>query len=257
MHIDLGGKVVLVTGGAQRVGRSISTAVAAAGADVIVNHWGVGVDAARTAREIEALGRRAVCVEADVSDPRAADALVRRSVEELGRIDVLIHNAGNSVFADFLEVSVEQFDASFDLFVRGPFFLSQSVAKVMLEQGGGKIIAIIGNSYYEAWPQRVGHTVAKSALARLVECMAVALSPTVQCVGVSPAQIMATDSGENLRVQESRGERTEGGTITTRGGTSFLKGSEEDLAELITYLCGSTAYLNGAVIPLDGGKHLF
>lgn len=251
----LAGTVVMVTGGAQRVGRSIGLAVAAQGADVVVVHHRTPGDASDTVRDIATLGRRAIAVDADISDPTQADVVVSRAVDELGRLDVLVHNAGNSVFTGFLETTVDQFDASFDLFVKGPFFLTQAAAKVMIPQGGGKIIALVGNSYYEAWPERVSHTVAKSALARLVECLAVALSPTVQCLAICPAQVLRTDSAQNRAVQALRGEQASA-NHTVHGGVPFRNGSVDDVTELVSYLCGSTPYLNGAVIPLDGGKHL-
>jgi NAD(P)-dependent dehydrogenase (short-subunit alcohol dehydrogenase family) len=252
---NLQGMVVLVTGGAQRVGREIVTAVAAAGADVVVSHFNTPADAAETVDRVQALGRRAIAVDADISDPAQATRLVDEAVRGLGRLDVLVHNAGNSMFSDFLDTTVEQFDASFDLFVKGPFFLSQAAARVMMEQGRGKIIALIGNSLYESWPERVSHTIAKSSLARMVECLAVALSPVVQTVGISPAQVLKTESGQNRAAQALRGEET-GQEHTLHGGVRFRNGSTEDVTELVTYLCGSTPYLNGAVIPLDGGKHL-
>src|SRR5439155_22013800 len=133
----------LVTGGAERVGAEIVRALAAAGADVAVNHLGTADAARETVAAVEACGRRAVAIEADVGSPASCRELVMSTVDELGRLDLLVHNASTFVTRPFLELTEDDFEQSFGVGVRGPFFLSQAAARVMLESGSGKIIALI------------------------------------------------------------------------------------------------------------------
>jgi NAD(P)-dependent dehydrogenase (short-subunit alcohol dehydrogenase family) len=253
---SLDGRVALVTGGAERVGAVIAQALGAVGADVAVNHLGQTGAAAKVVGAIERGGRRAVALEADVSSPAQGRELVDRTVRELGRLDLLIHNASSFVDRPFLQLTEEDFERSFGVIVRGPFFLSQAAARVMIAQGGGKIIAMLGNSLYEAWPDYVSHTVAKTALARLMEVLAVALSPHVQCLGLAPDRILDTDgsAGDNEALRGGRGEVASDGVVVLPGGQRFRTGNAEEAAAAVVELCRSSAYLNGAIIPLDGGK---
>jgi NAD(P)-dependent dehydrogenase (short-subunit alcohol dehydrogenase family) len=247
--VDLDGKVALVTGGAERVGAVICRELAAAGADVAVNHLDTPEAAEETAAAVRGAGRRAVALQADVSSAAEGARLVERTVAELGRLDILVHNASTFVRKPFLDLTEQDFETSFGVGVRGPFFLSQAAARVMLAQGGGKILALIGNSLYESWPEYVSHATAKTALARLMELLAVALSPTVQCLAVAPDRVLWTSAEHD---DHQRGVR-DGGAVTVDGVT-FRTGTAEDVARLVVDLCKSGAYLNGAVIPLDGGK---
>jgi NAD(P)-dependent dehydrogenase (short-subunit alcohol dehydrogenase family) len=253
---NLEGQVALVTGAGERVGAVVARSLAAAGADVAVNHLGQAEGAAETVAAVEAEGRRAVAVEADVSSPEQCRRLVERTVDELGRLDVLVHNASSFVSGPYLELTEDDFERSFGVIVRGPFFLSQAAARPMLDQGGGKIIAILGNSLYEAWPEFASHTVAKAALARLIEVLAVTLAPTVQCIGIAPDRILDSDGtgGSNDALRHGRGEEVEDGCVVMPGGQRFPHGSAEEVAGMIAELCRSSRYLSGAIIPLDGGK---
>ncbi len=249
--LPLAGRVALVTGAAERVGRITATNLAAAGADILVNHLGTPGAATSTRLEIEGLGRRCAVIEADISDPAACRELVTHTVDVLGRLDILVNNASTFVERPLLEVTEDDFDAAFAVNIKGPFFLSQAAACVMLEQGGGKIIAMIGESYHESWPNFAAHCCSKVALAKLVQVLAVALAPTVQCIGVAPASVLPPESGSDRTLAKSRGEQWhDPESVLGR----LRAGTPADVAELITYLAGSTPYLTGTVITIDGGK---
>jgi NAD(P)-dependent dehydrogenase (short-subunit alcohol dehydrogenase family) len=121
----------------------------------------------------------------------------------------------------------------------------------MLEQGAGKIIALIGNSLYEAWPNYVSHAVAKTALARLMELLAVALSPEIQCLAVAPDRVLWTSEAHDAH---QRGVRDGTGFVSFPDGTRLHTGTAEDVAAMVVALALAGPYLNGAIIPLDGGK---
>jgi NAD(P)-dependent dehydrogenase (short-subunit alcohol dehydrogenase family) len=231
----------------------ICQALAAAGADVAVNHLDRAAAARETVAAIEHCGRRAVALEADVSSTEQGRELVERTVAGLGRLDILVHNASTFVTRPFLDLTEEDFEASIGVGLRGPFFLSQAAARVMLEQGSGKIIALAGNSLYEAWPDYVSHALAKAGLARLMELLAVALSPTVQCLAIAPDRVLWT-SAEHDHHQRGTRETGDDGELVTLSGVRFRTGTADDVAHLVVELCQAGSYLSGAVIPLDGGK---
>lgn len=201
------------------------------------------------------LGRRCLAIEADVSSPEQMQAMAETAEKEFGHIDVLIHNAANFNDRPLFENKVSTWDSSMDLIAKGPFFLSQAVAKGMLERGYGRIIAIVGNSYYENWPNYIPHAVSKVALVKMIEGLAVALSPIVQCNAICPS--LYRPSEEDLPIMKARGEIIDDNyTTMTLNGTDLYVGTVENVAELLLYLATCSNYMNGAVIPIDGGKHL-
>ena len=252
--MDLTGKVALVTGGSQRVGRILCLALAKAGADIVMNYWKTEADAANTRKEIEALGRKCLAVEADISDSRQSAWMIAEVEKEFHRLDILVHNASNFNECPFLEVTEEIWESSLGVNLKGPFFLSQAAAKLMMKRESGRIIAMVGNSYFENWPDFIPHTLAKSGLARLMQSLAITLSPYIQCNAICPAVIFPSAQGQDIHILQERGEVHAGGFEKFRGDTLIHRGTPEEVAELVVYLAGCSGYLTGATIPIDGGK---
>lgn len=258
MDSQIAGKTVLITGSAERAGRVFARRFAAEGANVVVNHWKQSALADETVDLIRADGGQALAVEADVSDTAAARRLVEEATDWKGDLSVLVHNASSLRSKEFEEVTEADFDASFGINIRGPFFLSQAAAEVMKKQGHGRIIALVGNSTNEAWPNLIPHALSKTALIRLMEQLAVALSPVVQCNALAPTQFFRSDDGTNDALRSYRGEPLVDGD-TYRVGTryEFRNGDADDVAEALLFLATCSSYLNGTVIRLDGGKALY
>ncbi|MCV2394373.1 SDR family NAD(P)-dependent oxidoreductase [Actinotalea sp. M2MS4P-6] len=258
MTAPMDGRVVLVTGAADRAGRRFVERYAAAGAAVVVNHLPTqGADAAEVVRGIAAAGGRAVAVEADVTDVAACRTLVAETTAAFGRLDVLVHNASTFRPAPWLEVDEQAWDSSLGVNLKGPFFLSQAAARVMLEQGEGRIVAMVGNSLTEAWPTFVPHSVAKSALARLMEQLAVALAPVVACNAIAPSQFFRSDDGTNDALRAGRGEVEphEDGTVDVAG--HRLREIDLDAVwEALLHLSTSSLQVTGTTLRIDGGKAL-
>ena len=118
----------------------------------------------------------------------------------------------------------------------------------------GRIMAMIGNSYYENWPDFIPHTLAKVGLAKLMQSLAVTLSPYIQCNAICPAVIYPSAAGQDQHILRSRGESHAGEYEKLRGEALFHRGTPEEVGELVVYLAGCSGYLTGAVIPIDGGK---
>jgi NAD(P)-dependent dehydrogenase (short-subunit alcohol dehydrogenase family) len=252
--MDLTGKVALVTGGAQRVGRILCLALANAGADIVLNQYRTEQDAQATKKVIEAVGRRCLIVEANVADLYQSAQMIDCVEKEFGRLDILVHNASNFNEKPFFEVTEEIWESSLGVNLKGPFFLSQAAAKLMMKHQSGRIIAMIGNSYYENWPEFIPHTIAKVGLAKLMQSLAITLSPYIQCNAICPAVIFPSANGQDLHILASREENHAGEFEKFRGETLLHRGKPEEVAELVVYLAGCSGYMTGAVIPIDGGK---
>lgn len=260
MSQPLAGRVVMITGGAERVGRVFSLALARVGASVVINHWRTAAAAESTAAEIRALGSECLIVEGDISDVPFTQHLVDVAVAKFGRLDVLVHNASNFFATPFLEVTEADFERSMGVNLKGPFFLSQAAARVMVKQGSGRILAMVGESYYESWPDYAAHCVAKVGLAKLMKVLAVTLSPVVQCNAICPASILPPDDRADLTLAAQRGEvwiSGDGSSSSEAPATDLsrlVQGTPDNVAELVVYLATCSNYLTGSVLTIDGGK---
>ena len=251
------GAVVLITGAAERAGAEIALALVADEATVVVNHPGQHEQMARLQDRAAGLPGRLLGVDGDIRDRSECRAIVERTVELAGRLDVLVHNASTFRPTPFLEVDEGDFDSSFGVNLRGPFFLSQAAATVMLgQQGGGRIIALAGNSLWEAWPDFVPHAVGKTALARLMELLAVTLSPHVRCNTIAPSQFYRSDDGANDLLRRSRSELDGGADTTVLAGHVVVETAIQDVIEAMRFLIGTTAPVNGVTLRVDGGRSL-
>jgi len=141
-QFSLEGKVAVITGGSRGIGKATALGYARAGADVVVTSRKLP-DLEMVADEIRSLGRRALAVEAHVARMEQISGLVEKVVAEFGKIDILVNNAGTSpVFAPALELEERAWDVVINLNLKGLYFLSQMVARVMKEHGGGNIINV-------------------------------------------------------------------------------------------------------------------
>jgi len=138
---DLRGKVALVTGGGRGIGKAIAWALAEAGADVAVNYVSEPEKAEAVVMMIRKLGQRSIAVRGDVSKKDEVDAMVARVERELGRIDVLVNNAGILMFEPFLTMSEANWDRVIDVNLKGQFLVAQAAARGMVRRGtGGRIV---------------------------------------------------------------------------------------------------------------------
>ena len=255
MRLD--NKVALVTGGAIRVGKIISKALAEAGADLVISYWGTEAEARETQKENQDMGRRCMIYEANMRSVPQLQALVAAIDQEYGRLDILIHNASNFNEGPMSEVTEEVWDSSHEIILKGAFFLSQAAVPLMMKHKSGRIMAMIGDSYYENWPMYIPHSIAKVGVVKLMECLAVTLSPYIQCTALCPATIMTSAGGGYSSALTDRTDKIDEQNRTmTMNGREIVMGTPEQVAELIVYLSGCSSYMNGAVIPIDGGKHL-
>jgi len=243
----LAGRIAVVTGGDRGIGRSIALALAREGATVALANR----DQARAhevVRAIEGAGGNAFAVPTDVSRLADIHRLVRTVRERCGRIDVLVNNAGLGAGRPPLELSEEDWDRLMAVNLKGTFFCCQTVGRVMLEQGGGKIVNITSICAEIGWPGLAHYCASKAGVKLLTQSFAVELAPSVQVNAVGPGTV-ETDINRNILAAPSERQ--------WRLDRIPLKrlGEPQDIAEAVVFLASeASSYITGQSIYVDGGR---
>jgi NAD(P)-dependent dehydrogenase (short-subunit alcohol dehydrogenase family) len=255
---DVDGKrVALVTGAGRGIGRAIALRVAQSGYHVIVNDLEPEL-ADATAAAIGDAGGSASAAPADVADLAAARSLVECTVEDRGRIDALVNNAGLIRFGPFGEVTESDWDRIFDVNVRGLFFLMQTVAAVMVEQGHGSIVnmaSIVGRGAPTLSPP---YAASKAAVINLTQSAAKQLAPAGIRVNAVCPGLIDTELNWLLdrRFGMERQGRAEGEYLRERvSGVPMQRlGEPEEVATVVDFLLSDAAsYVTGQALNIDGG----
>jgi NAD(P)-dependent dehydrogenase (short-subunit alcohol dehydrogenase family) len=245
--MKLRGKVALVTGAAHRVGKVIAMTLAREGADIVV-HYGRSVEAAQqTAQEIAALGRRVLLHQADMGSWQQAAELGERALAHFGHVDILINSASSFVPNDYFSTTEADFDQAFDVNVKGPFVLSQVIARAMMASQAegicGNIINIVDEGAFIPGRKYVAHGLSKAALLALTRAQALNFGPKVRVNAICPGPILkpldySDEHWEALRA------------------TNPLRalGSAEQVGEIVLFLLTGPQFINGDCIMLDGGR---
>src|SRR5690606_30044124 len=173
---------------ARRVGRAFSLALAEAGCDVVVNYNDSAAEATETVAAVEALGRRALAVQADISSTADRERLVAETERAFGRLDILVNNASLFERTPFADVTEADWDRVLGVNLRAPFFLSQAAAP-LLRRTGGVIVNIVDLSAMQPWPSFAHHAVSKAGLLHLTRALARALAPEIRVNSIAPGTI--------------------------------------------------------------------
>ena len=242
---DLSGRVAIVTGANTGIGQGSAIAFAEAGADVAL----VGrTPAEETAEEVRRAGRKAAIVHADLSTIAPVQGVVQRTTAELGGVDILVNNAGIIRRADALDFSEEDWDAVIDTNLKSVFFLSQAVARHMVEQGRGKIINIASMLSFQGGIRVPSYTASKSGVAGLTKLLANEWAAKgINVNAIAPGYI-ATNNTAALQDDEVRNrqilERIPAGRW----------GKPSDLAGAAVFLASDASdYVHGHILAVDGG----
>lgn len=257
--VDLLGKVALVTGAGQGNGRAIALRLARAGADVAVNDLREDTSTA-VAAEIRALGRRAIAIPADVAVVSQIEVMLRRTVDELGRLDVVVNNAGFIRPNPLGAVTEEDWDATFAVNARGLFFCLQSASRIMIEQGSGTIINVASVAGRASTNLSLSppYAASKAAVINITQQAARALAKhNVTVNAVCPGLI---DTAFNWKIEEDVGVKQLGLPYgeylrqRTAGVPLGRIGQPEDVANVVAFLASPNAsYLTGQSLNVDGG----
>jgi NAD(P)-dependent dehydrogenase (short-subunit alcohol dehydrogenase family) len=247
---SLEGKVALVTGGSRGIGRTIALTFADAGADVAVTARKLP-DLEEVAKEIGAKGRKGLAIASHVAKLEDSRSLVTKVKQEFGRIDILVNNAGtNPYFGPLMNAEEWAWDVTMNVNLKGPFLLSQMVARMMREQGGGNIINTA--SMAGLIPSNLNiYSVTKAGLIMLTQVMAKEWGQyNIRVNAIAPG-VIETRLSEALWKEPALGEAVSKSTPLGR------RGVPEDIAGTALYLVSeASSYITGVTIMIDGGGHV-
>ncbi len=248
--MDLNDRVALVTGSAVGTGRETALAFARGGCDVVVNYSRSQTEAEETAEMVTRLGRRALCLQADVADDAAVRNLVATSVSELGRLDILVNNAGTTSFIPHNELEkVEEADWEKILSVnlKGPFYATRAATEA-LRKAGGAIVNVSSIAGVSGIGSSIPYCASKAALNNMTVALARALAPEIRVNAVAPGFIdtrwFKQLEGYDV-IKEMSIERTPLKKVC----------QPEDVAKVIVDLATSDL-ITGQVLVIDGGMTL-
>jgi len=244
--IDLSGKSAVVTGGSRGIGRAICLRLAEQGADVAFSYRGNEAAARETAAAIEALGRRAVAFQGDVSDPAAAEGLVKEALAAFGRVDILVNNAGITRDDLIMRMDVEDWRAVLETNLFGAFYTIKAVTRPMLKARAGRIISITSVSGQAGQTGQANYSAAKAGLIGLTKATARELaSRGITANAVAPGFVLTElTAGLPDALKDEITARTPLGRF----------GTTEEIASAVAFLASDeAAYITGQVLAVDGG----
>jgi len=245
-------KIALVTGGTRGIGLAISMALAEEGANVALNYLNDNDSANSAVEQIRKLGRDAHSFQADTSNSGQVKKMVDDVLDNFGRIDILINNAGVLRRTPFLDISENEWDMILDTNLKGYFLVGQTVSRLMVEQKYGRIVNVSSSSEKLAAINMTHYTVSKAAISMLTRQMAAELAPYgVNVNSVAPG-LIETDINRNdlsnPTFREKRLSRIPTGVI----------GIPSDVSGTVLHLVSDDAKLmNGATVFVDGGSSIW
>ena len=245
--MDLAGRVALITGG-RRIGAVVATELARRGADIALVYRRSQVEAEETARAVQGLGRRVTLAQADLRDAEACQRVVDDTVDELGRLDVLVNMASMYKTVPFDELTVDLWDTQLDVDLRSAFLCARAAAPHMRRMRGGRIINVSdwvarsGRPRYEGY---LTYYVAKAGVIALTEGLALELAGDQILVNaIAPGPIVAPEDTSN-----------ETFAAVERATPLGRWGGEIEIAKAVLALVESD-FITGETIRVDGGRHL-
>ncbi len=240
--MTLTGKVVLITGGARRIGRHLAISAAQAGADVILHHSNSADEARQTAQEIESFGRRAWILQADFSQPEEAEALITQA-SALSSLYALVNSAAIFEPLGLMDTTLLDWQRTLNINLTAPFLLSREFGKSLPAGQKGRILNILDWRALRPAADHFAYTISKAALAAMTRSLAAALAPDITVNGLALGAILPPSDGAsaaNLLRQVPAGRWAD----------------LDEVGQAALFLLDGPEYITGEILHLDGGRHL-
>ena len=249
MDLGLEGRCAIVTGGSRGIGTSVALTLAREGCDVAINYRKSDREAAALVEQVQAMGRRGLAVKADVSSFSDAEAMVARVVEELGRLDILVCNAGITWDGVVWKMTERQWDAVIDVNLKGYFNYNRAAAQVFIKAKYGKIVNVASINGLRGKFGQCNYAASKGGEIALSKTLARELGKfNVNVNVVAPGMVM-TEMAESIPAEflNKAVDETMLGRIA----------SPQDCADVIAFLCSDRSrHVTGEVIKIDGGQYI-
>ena len=246
MHLE--GKVAIVTGASRGIGRAVAINLAQSGADVVVNYSGSEGAAQETVEAVQALGRKAIKIKANVANADEVAAMVEEAHKEFGHIDILVNNAGITRDGLLMRMKDEDFDAVIDINLKGVYLVTKAVSKIMMKQRSGHIInmtsvvGVMGNA------GQTNYAASKAGVIGFTKSCAKELASRGITVNAIAPGYMATNNTAQLRSDSDRSEAIIDRIPAGRWGTP------DDMKGAVVFLASAASdYVNGFTLAVDGG----
>ncbi len=242
--IPLSDQVAIITGASRGIGRATALALAETGVKVVVNYAQSSAAAESLVEEIEAMGREAIAIKADVSKPDDVELLVQKALEQWERVDILVNNAGITRDTLLLRMKLEDWQSVLDLNLTGVFLCTKAVSKLMLKQKSGRIINITSVAGLMGNPGQANYSAAKAGVIGFTKTVAKELSSRGVTVNAVAPGFIATDMTQDLPAEDI---------------LKFIPlgryGQPKEVAGMISFLATdpAAAYITGQTFNVDGG----
>lgn len=243
----LQGKTAIVTGGAQGLGRTISLALAEAGADVVVADI-LKEQLEQTRSEVVKLGRKSLAVTTDVAKSDEVSNLVEKTIKEFGRIDILVNNVGIAIAKPILEMEEREWNRVLNINLTSAFLCSKLAGAYMVKQGKGKVINISSNAGLVAAANQSAYCASKAGVILLTKCLALEWARyNINVNAIAPGYLRTSFSAKALEDENIAATLLKRIPLRRFGETT-------DIAPLVIYLASSASdYMTGETVLIDGG----